>query len=161
MSFDDAYQEAYVKFLELRTKYLGHIDSPRWFMALYKTALANRITDFANESNRYRRQVCFTDLGDTMAPDGQLVSYQELLLGDEDTAALFELRLEKSPPEVRQVLTLLVNSRPDMVEAIAETWNGSGKRKEDGNQFLCRLLGYDHREVDLVERVRDYFEEEL
>jgi len=161
MSFDDAYQEAYVKFLELRIKYESHVDSPRWFMALYKTALANRITDFANQSNRYRRQVCFTDLGDTMALDGQLVPYQELLLGEEDTAGLFELKLEAAPAEVRQVLTFLAHSRPDMSEAIAETWIDNGKRKEDGNQFLCRLLGYDHREVDLVERVIDYLEEEI
>lgn len=161
MAFDDAYQEAYIKFLELRAKYYGKIDSPRWFMALYKTALARRITDFANQSNRFRRQVCFTDLGDTMGSDGRLVPYQELLLGEGDTGAVFEIKLEEAPAEVRQVLSLLVHGRVDLLDAISETWLDSGKRKDCGNQFLCKLLGYDHRQVDLVGRVRDYLEETI
>lgn len=161
MQFDDVYQEAYVKFLELRDKYAGVIDSPKWFMALYKTSLANRITDFANQGNRFRRQVCFTDLGDTMGQDGELVPYQELLPGDEDTEAVFEIKLDEAPDYVRQVLSLVVHSRPDMLDAMTESWFERGKRKEGGNQFLCSLLGYDHREVDLVYAVRHYLEEIL
>lgn len=161
MSFDDAYQEAYVKFLELRQKYAGKIDSAKWFMALYKTSLANRITDFANQGYKLRRQVCFTDIGDRMGQDGELVPYQELLEGDLDTDALFEIKLDEAPDYVRKVLSLIVSSRPDMLDALTESWFERGKRKEGGNQFLCALLGYDHREVDLVYAVRHYLEEVL
>jgi len=161
MAFDDAYQEAYVKFLELRDRYAGQIDSPKWFMALYKTSLANRITDFANQGRRFRRQVCFTDLGDTMGSDGDIVPYQELLEGDLDTEALFEIKLDEAPDYVRQVLALIIRSRPDMLDAVTESWFDRGKTKDGGNQFLCALLGYDHREVDLVYAVRHYLEEVL
>jgi len=161
MAFDDAYQEAYVKFLELRIKYEGKIDSPKWFMALYKTALARRITDFSNESRKFKYQICFTDLGDRVCDGEGLVPYEELLLGDEDTEALFEIKLENAPDYVRQVLSLIVNSRPDLLDAISESWISRGKKIENGNQYLCSLLGYNHRKVDIVEGVRNYLEEVL
>ena len=130
-------------------------------MALYKTSLANCITDLASQSTKTRQQICFTDLGDTMGQDGELVPYQELLQGDSDTDGDFEIKLSEAPQEVRQVLSLLVNCRPDMLDAITEAWFDRGKRKEGGNQFLCSLLGYNHREVDLVYAVRHYLEEVL
>lgn len=158
MSFDDAYQEAFVKFLELQEKYRGQANSARHFMALYKTSLANLVTDFSKQSRRFRRQVCFTELGQVVGQDGESVSYDELLQGDADTDALFEMSLDDAPEHVRQVLMLIINSRPDMLMAISDSWFEQGKRKEGGNQFLCRLLGYNHREVDLVWAVVDYFE---
>ena len=161
MAFDDAYQEAYVKFLELRDRYSDNIDSPKWFMALYKTSLANLITDFANQGRRYNRQICFTDLGDTMGQDNEIVPYQELLEGELDTEALFEIKLDEAPYYVRQVLSLVVSSRPEMLDALTESWFDRGKRNDSGNQFLCALLGYNHREVDLVYAVRHYLEEVL
>ena len=159
MEFDDAYQEAYVKFLELCSKYQGKINSAKWFMGLYKKALENKITDFANQSNRLRRQVCFTELGDIISPYGEMLSYQEALPGSTDTEATLEIKLEQAPAEIRQVLILLVHSRPDMLSAISDSWANRGKRKENGNQFLCNMLGYDARTTDLVGAVKQYLED--
>jgi len=154
MSFEDAYQEAYVKFAEVSNKYEGKVNNPRWFMALYKRALANCITDLANSSNRLRRLVCFTEMQDDTDP----IPYEEKLLGGEDTANL-EILLEEAPEEVRQVLTLLSNMDTAMLGVIAQSWEREGKRKEDGNQFLCRLLGFDYRKVNLLEYTKQYLEE--
>lgn len=161
MEFDDAYQEAYVKFLELCSKYKGKINSAKWFMSLYKTSLNNRVTDFANHSDRMKRQVSFTALGDIISPDGELLSYQEALPGSTDLERelQFQLKLEQAPPEIRQVLVLLVRSRPDMLAAISDSWTDRGKRMEGGNQFLCNMLGYDAKTTDLEGAVRQYLEE--
>ena len=155
MQFDDAYQEAYLKFLELQQKY-PKVDSPQHFMGLYKTALANRMTDFSKSATRIRRADNFTDLEMLRGEDNEVIPYQETLVGDSDLQALFEIKLDEVPSVVRQVLNLMVNSRPDMLEAMSDSWFDQGKRKDGGNQFLCRLLGYDHRKTDAVEQVVDF-----
>lgn len=157
MSFEDAYQEAYLKFLELSNKYAGTVTNPRWFMSLYKRALANRITDFANKSNRLRRLVCFSELTEADDP----IPFEENLAGERHDVDLdFEVLLEEAPEEVRQVLTLLANKDTAMLGVIAQSWQRQGKRKEDGNEFLCKLLGYDYRKVDLLEYTKNYLEGE-
>lgn len=161
MSFDDAYQDSYVKFLELQEKYRGHANSARHFMALYKTSLANLVTDFSKQARRFRRQVCFTELGEVIGQDGESVPYDALLEGDADAVDdlfEFEKSLEDAPEYVRAVISLFVNSTTENLEAYSDSWFEQGKRKEDGNQHLCRLLGYNHREVDLVWAVINYFE---
>lgn len=155
MSFDDAYQEAYVKFLELCEKYGETVDNPRWFMGLFKRTLANLVTDLANTASRLRRQVCFTEL----QVDDSEVPYQELLRGDDSDASL-EILLEEAPEHVRQVLALLSNSDSAMLGVLAQSWERQGKRKLDGNEFLCKMLGYDHRKVDLVYATQLYLEEQ-
>lgn len=156
MQFDDIYQEAYLKFLTLRKKYAGVIDSPKHFMSLYKTALARKITDFSHESTKLRKQVVFTDLEDNFGEE--TMDYSDLLIGETDMEGLLEIKLDEAPPDVRMVLNIMINSRPDLLEAIHDSWFDNGKRKPGGNQFLCSLVGYDHREVDLVARVTDYLE---
>lgn len=155
MSFEDAYQEAFLKFLEVANKYEGVVDNPRWFMGLYKRALANRITDLANTTNRMRRLVCFSEI----QAEDDLVPYEEKLLGGEDTANL-EILLDEAPEHVRQVLTLLTNKDTAMLGVIAQSWERQGKRKMDGNELLCKLLGHDFRKVDLVQATKDYLKEE-
>lgn len=152
--FEDAFQEAYLKFLQVREKYRGKVTNPRWFMSIYKRTLSNLVTDFANCASRQRRQVCFADLQDVNSE----IPYQDLLRG-EDSFAELELVLEEAPEHVRQVLSLL--SAPDtaMLGVLAQSWGRLGKRKQDGNQFLCQMLGYDHTEVDLVYATKKYLEE--
>lgn len=159
MAFEDAYQEAYVKFLELQAKYSGLVDSPKWFMSLFKTALENKITDFANLNNRLKRQVCFTELGDQLSADGEKVSYQETLIGLADNEGKLDVKINDAPDYVRKVLILLLTGPPDLLAAMADTWDARGKRKHGGNEFLCNMLGYDSKQVDLVEAVKDYLEE--
>jgi len=159
MAFDDAYQEAYVKFLEIKLKYEGTVDSPSWFMALYKTALGNRITDFANQANRLRRQVCFTELQGTMSTEAEALPYEELLVGELGNSGQLAVLLEEAPDAVRQVLSLLTSKDSALLGILSESWKANKKRKENGNEYLCRLLGYDHTQVDLVESTRKYLEE--
>lgn len=128
-------------------------------MSLYKTALKNRITDFANMSNRLSRQVCFTELGQA-TDDGTELPYQESLIGSLDTDGHLHKKLEDAPYEVRRVLTLMAQADPHLLAAASQTWSDKGKRKDGGNQFLCQMLGYDPRRVDLVQLVRDYLEED-
>lgn len=155
MGYEDAYQEAFIKFLELSSRYEDKVDNPRWFMALYKRSLYNLVTDFANQARRLRRQVCFVELESDDAED----SYVERLRGD-DSAAELEILLENAPEHVRQVLTLLSADNSAMLGVLAQSWERQGKRKLDGNEFLCRMLGYDHRKVDLVWATKAYLEEE-
>lgn len=158
MAFDDVYQEAYIKFLELKERYTGTVDSPKWFMSLYKTSLQNKITDFANLSNRLGRQVCFTELGDYPCSNEERVSFQESLIGSLESDGPLDVDLSNAPDEVRKVFVLLSSAPPELLSAMTDTWNANGKRKEGGNQFLCKMLGYDHSKVDLVETVHDYLE---
>ncbi len=153
MSFEDAYQEAFVKFLEFSEKYAGTVDNPRWFMALYKRGLANLITDLANSANRMRRQVCFSELQE----EGE-APYEETLFAD-PCATNLEFLLDNAPEEIRQVLSLLSSSNSSVLDVVAQSWQQQGKYKETGNQLLCNLLGYDARLVDLVTATRDYLED--
>ena len=159
MAFDDVYQEAYIKFMEIEKRYAGSIDSPQWFMSLFKTALANKITDLANMNQRLKRQVCFVEL-EEQREDGSSLSYQESLIGCLDMDGELEVKLDRAPREVRQVLSLVIDTPKELRTAMSKTWTNNGKRMDGGNQFLCKMLGFNPRQVDLVELVQSYLEEE-
>lgn len=154
MEFDDAYQELFVKFSEMSERYAGRVTNPKWFMALFKRAVANRITDFANQANRQRRQVCFAELQALDDP----MPYVDKLIGVGNVSSL-EIMLEEVPDGVREVIAFLTSGETERLAIASESWEQLGKRKDGGNQFLCSMLGYDHTNTDLVYATRKFLEE--
>lgn len=51
--FSDLMQEAWIVFALCSRCYQGKVDNPRWFMALYKTSLLNRMKTIRDGAPRY------------------------------------------------------------------------------------------------------------
>lgn len=53
LEFEDLLQEAYVVFARCKHRYAGRVTEPAWFMALYKTALHNRLSTLIVAHRKY------------------------------------------------------------------------------------------------------------
>jgi hypothetical protein len=56
------------------------------------------------------------------------------------------------------VLSLLFEAPSEVLELAQNAWRASGKKKVDGNVFLCHLLGLDQTKVNLPKSVSTYFQ---
>ena len=157
-TFEDLYQDAYVLFLELKIKYAGRIDCDSWFMSLFKRSFCNRITDKANEATDYRRQVCLTDME---CEEDPRLDFLDTIASDCVNEGYWECKFEEAPEEVRQILTLILRAPKEFLDVLSASWRMRGKRKVDGNMYLCALLGHDSKKVNLVENFKNYFSEKF
>lgn len=133
-SVDEALQEAYVIFHRIRMRYRGVVDSQAHFMALFKTALCNHVTNVARKSInsrtiRYESSLALNEDTDTLP---EVVTYDE---------KSFEDILEGAhDAEVRAVLSLFIQSPSDLMQRMSESWGMRGKMKMHGDQFLMEAL---------------------
>lgn len=51
--WDDLMQEAFLVFLKCKRRYYTFVDTPQWFMALFKTSLHNRLVNLVVSVPRY------------------------------------------------------------------------------------------------------------
>lgn len=66
--FEDLYQEAFLAFDQVKTKY-PHIRTPQHFMAMYKIRLFHHFCDLGNDLKK-KTHTCFCELGEDLdAPD--------------------------------------------------------------------------------------------
>lgn len=66
--WDDLMQEAFLVFLKCKRRYYARVDTPQWFMALFKTSLHNRLVNLVVSIPRY--SLVEGDAADAMAvPD--------------------------------------------------------------------------------------------
>lgn len=142
---DDLIMDGYFILAKCEEKYAEV--SQRDFMNLFKVCYANHITDLANKRTKSISDIPMSQFGD----DFNL----EALIGGEadDTAEILDL-IRRAPWEVRQVLELLL-SEDGLKKVLGAQWEMGGLRG-DHNTRLCRLVGLDPKETDLVNEIRLY-----
>ena len=93
MELPDAVQEAWLVFEKCATRY-PDVDTPQHFMALFKTALRNRVLDMAADDSRDRAR--FTPIAARRTDDGDEVTVQEPV-GDTENAGVLLTLLRQAP----------------------------------------------------------------
>lgn len=155
-SWEDLMQEAYLVFLECKERYSSSgaeriVDTPQWFMALFKRCLFTRMTDLSNTSTA-TKAISESDL----SSDGDEFSFDNLP-GPIGVSYEFLELIERAPREVAMVLSLLFEAPNEVLEMAQEAWRSSGRKKVQGNVFLCNLLGLDPARIHLPTAVSNYF----
>ena len=128
--FEDLLQISYIIFLECAGRY--PVKNARHFMALFKRCLSNRLHDIAEA--RTREHVAMVrDLPET-------TSYDEIVArhaGDMNNGGFLGVFVSEAPPDVRRVLTLLLDGNSKLADDCGACRGMSG---ETAWQHLFRLL---------------------
>jgi len=90
--FDDLMQEAFLVYWRCRKAYMGKVDNPKWFMALFQTALRGHLINLRGRRPRYSL------LGEDDVPD----------LAVEDTRSYLLVTLQQLPAEMLQALEIAI-----------------------------------------------------
>ena len=140
--FEDLLHVAVECFCVCRDRY--KVENAKHFMGLFKMCLHNKFYDLARVASLER---------------GLIVETSENVLnflnqGFCESEGTFRVLLKNAPTEIKQVLSLVLNAPNELLESI-----GFSKKKDKGfcaNKRLCRLLGYNSDEINLVQRVKEY-----
>lgn len=154
MTREDYIQEAYVVFLRVKNKYEGQIkaDEPQHFTALFKRAWANRLNDLSNEATSIREHFVPDHNEDSSGTHRESLS-----VGETDNEGALAVLIRQAPREVAMVLNLFLNAPQEILDVALEPWRGKDRRFAGGGSArICQLLGLDPN-VDVMQRVEDYF----
>jgi hypothetical protein len=114
------------------------------------------MTDLANKSTATQAiNESALHLG---ADDGESdLSYFDSIAAPTGVTYEFLELIEKAPHEVALVLSLMFNAPNEVLDLAHAAWKASGRKKPQGNVFLCGLLGLDPQKINLPVAVTDYF----
>jgi hypothetical protein len=143
--FCDLINEAYLVYDKCKRKY-GDTDSPKHFMALFKTALNRHFFDLWYP----RREEPFKRLEveniESISP-----------FGDIEEEGIFQILLGEAPREIKEVLSHIFNAPDEVLDLIGFHDRRRGRSLVSCNKKLCALLGYDHKKTNLMVLVKTYF----
>lgn len=138
--FEDVLQELFIKFREVVLKY--KVENPKHFMALYKVTVLNYFNTMSikyREDKKYLTGEAFEHVTQNIQGSGN---------------GSIRMVIEKAPEEVKQVLKLMLNTPLEMLEALG--LSGTKKMGVRNNKLICKVLGYNHRKINLTEKVHTY-----
>ncbi|UNA00825.1 hypothetical protein ZHS_69 [Edwardsiella phage vB_EpM_ZHS] len=150
-TMDDAMQEARCAFLRVAHKYPG-VEAPQ-FMALFKMAWHNKLTDLANDDTKLRAMVPLLARSEQESYDSD---YAVELVGDLDNDGALGVAIRQAPREVQAVVNLFLQAPQEILDLALRGWSAKGRRKTDGSKRICRLLGLDEG-MDVMQLVEDHF----
>lgn len=154
MTRDDLMQEAYLVFLRCKTTYEGKIKAsePQHFTALFKRSWANCLNDLSNDDTELRQRFQPFASGDS-----DVSYFLDAQIGETNNEGQLATLIRQAPREVSMVLNLFLNAPQELLEVALEPWRGRDKRcRIGGSERICRLLGLP-TDVDVMQRVEDYF----
>jgi hypothetical protein len=144
--YNDLVNEAYLVFHECRSRFKNKYptlkENQSLFMSYFKRCLHNLFYDFGVDSSKIKMNIVDKDLSE--------IDYS---LGDDDKKSL-SLILKDAPKEVKQVLSIIMNSPLELLEFMGFTKKNS--RSIFNNKKLCDLIGVNSVEVNLVDMVKKY-----
>lgn len=146
---EDAMQEAWVVFLRVAEKY-PDISEPQHFMALFKTAWANNITDLSHKATANRLEL---SLGS--AEDEDMPTVPDTA-GSLDNDGLLRIMVRQAPQEVLMVLNLFLSAPQELLDLAMSTWKAQGHLSPGGSKHVARLLGLPEGS-DPIKTTEDYF----
>lgn len=155
MEFQDCTQEAYELFLRLERKW-PVLDSPKHFMALFKTSWVRHFHDLSNDDTDLRSMLLASQLGGSFDDDNQYQDLINSIPGELDCDGELKRLLDQSPPDVRSALAFFLVAPQEVVDAAFAAWRGAKRKKEGGNKMLCQLLGLPEGH-DIIGRISSHF----
>lgn len=158
--FEDLVQEAYIKFLQCRDRYVS-VREPAHFMSLYQTSIRNHFSDLAKKIRDGRQCVVYeNEIG-----DGYTVALATLA-GHLDNEGPRNILIRQAPKEVRRLISSMLDGGAEVFrrhKTLRRVNGGSSASKklsvrETTNEFLCRLLRCDPLEVNVREMAISHFQ---
>jgi hypothetical protein len=152
---EELMQDARTLFYECYDRYilLGNVDNPAWFMSLYKTSFINHFNAISNKVSKLKLVNNFSEL----STDEKEFSLEENSYDVDYNLGELMVKIIEAPPQIKEVLSALLDTPLEEMLLIEKNWKEKGKRKLDGNDFICTLIGIDPTENDMVKEVKDYF----
>lgn len=144
---EDLIQDGYVCYAKCNQRY-GHVRDQAHFMALVKTTYIHHITDLAN--NRTNTPEALVDTSHTHTFEANDILSR--LAGGVPPEAEFTAMLHSLPKELKSLMTALLN------DVKQQTYlRGADGTLETNNEFFCRLIGADPKQVNLESMFRAHF----
>ncbi len=153
MPYEDALSEAKLQFIRTISrleKRNCEIKNEKHLMSLFKTSWSNHFITLANKATNER---FVTTLSNS---DNQDLLIDQVI-GDMGNMGEIEILLQKAPSEIKQVISMLLNSPIEAIEVIRDNFFTN---KTKSNQLLCKLLGKNPNAVNLVQKTLDYLQVE-
>lgn len=152
VSKEEVLKDAYRIYLDCMERYAAKVDNEKWFFSLYRTCFIN----YFHSVSTY-----VTFLNDMESLEVLLENDPDLEYNLEVNYNLGELmcKMEELPPEIKKIIDFVINTTSSGNE-FEITWKAQGKKKAFGNEYICKALGYNHRKVDVIAMVYDYFIDE-
>lgn len=116
LEFDDLMQEAWAVYLLVAQRYSHVVKNQKHFMALYKSALRNKIIDLAAKATDCRRHVTTT----SSEEDAQ-TSILEMVEGDLENEGYLSELIRTASSEVKAVLTFVFQPEKNEEQSL-EFW---------------------------------------
>jgi hypothetical protein len=142
--FDDLIQDGFLHYSRIVAKY-PNVTEPKQLMRLFQRTFTNHIHDLAKRRTRYELEVNECDLGLRIS---ELTTRQTLPDVSETIATL--------PPVLRRLLDVMQND-----PRTKSPFRLRGTHRETTNEFLCRLVGVDPNEYNLLESLRTHLTDGL
>lgn len=145
MELDDLLQESYMIFLKCKERYPA-LEEAKHFMALYKRAFINHVTDLGESATRSK--------GET---DGDIQYIYDTQQGETDNDGRLATLLRQAPREVQMVLNLMLNAPQELVDLTVAGWHTIDRRCANGGSGrINAALGLDPK-LNVMQMVHDYF----
>jgi len=155
--YEDALQEARYTFtllLRRMEKNGSIIENAKHLMSLFKSAWTRH---FHTLSKRDTKRIDFAISNYTKEDHDDWLIDSINLASSSQNLGFLEITIEQAPSEVRQVLNLLLSAPKEVLSMAVESWGTKNKRNSRiTNEFLCHMLGYNHKEIDLIKNTQSY-----
>lgn len=149
-TMDDMIQEAWLVFDHVRREY-PTVPGGAPFMALFKTAWENRMTDISRAVTVRRRG---------RVEDADVGVLADLRAGSSDNDGYLLVLIKQAPADVLQVINVFLNAPAELLDAAMAAWRANGRYRAGGNAQVSQWLGLPKGSKPL-DVVRDYFGKEL
>lgn len=159
LNSEDILFEAYKIYAECLERYGSKVDSPEWFMSLFKTSFINYFNAASTYATFLERFYSMEDLIENFDLQKQINFDMNKYIGVDRNLGELMVKISQAPEDVINVIEFLLNDS-DENNAFEEVWKNQGKKKIGGNEYICRALGFNPKKVDLVSMVYDYFLDE-
>jgi hypothetical protein len=127
----------------------------KWFQFIVGRAFHNHIFSLASRHARHV-EVNVSALAPAGVETAVDIIWDKVCPPQDEEASLM-VKLAEAPKEIKQLLQVLVD---DAVDGFRWTRYGrrwSQRRRETTNEYYCRLVGLDPKQVDLVAQIEQYF----
>ena len=150
-SYEETVSEAKLQFVRTLVRLKKRdcvIENEKHLMSLFKTSWSNHFITLSNKATHER--FITTSFN---AETHEIMQTQ--LSEDLDNFGELEIMLQQAPSEIKQVLTMLMNSPAEVIEVIRDCFFSIPSKS---NTLLCRLLGKNPDTVNLVQKTLDYLD---
>ncbi len=145
---EDLLQEAFFVYERCLSNYGTVLTETGKLSPAFKSSINNFLTDLSIESTK---KGSFVENGIT----------PEDLFGQESRHSYNEgylrILLREAPKEAIEVLNLFFNTPAELVDEVLDFLNKKHSKGFKCNAFLCKVLGYNKYQRNLVRETRDYF----